>query len=257
MTTITTIPVYNRRGKRVTSIHRDDFVKINDPEEAFFDVQENFVIIRDRFFRPPHLVMPWTFWIQGEKVSSQPLQKHCKKVLFILASPNRYEFDYSNEFKAGRPLSKKSFANFRETFPQLMQHLDGSGEECFEVTFYNMVPFQTSLFLLFKKSADKLTRFNCWLHGWYGMKYQREFEAFIKKNRFDYCFNASTKMFKKMVSQELSRHLSCEYQLHHPASSYWSRKKLNLGLKKIIHKETQEMAQWEQIDFDDNTFISR
>lgn len=244
MTTIQTIPVYNRKGKRLTSIEINDYNTIKHEDEDFFDVQPNFVIIRDRFFRPPHLVKEWTFWIQGDEVSADPIDgNEYKNVLFVLESPNRNEFDYANEFKAGRPLSRNSFINFKNNFHRLMNRIDKEPNARYEVTFYNMVPFQTSLYYLLKKGTHKMTRYNFWLTGWWGLRYNREFKTFMEKNRFDFCFNASKRMFKDIISKELSKFVQKEYQVHHPDSNYWRRKELNLGVKQIIHKE-------EVLDFD-------
>jgi hypothetical protein len=180
--------------------------------------------------------------MHGEQVLSRPdIQKQYKKVLFILESPGKNEFDYGNDFKAGKPLSRKTYTTFKATFQKLMKLIDSDASINYEVSFYNMVPFQISLFYLLKKGTHKLTRYNFWLTAWWNQRYEREFKAFMEKNTFDFCINASARMFKDVISKELSKVVQTEYQVHHPNSSHWRRKEVNFGIKKLIHKEEHEI----------------
>ena len=47
---------------------------------------------------------------------------------------------------------------------------------------------------------------------------------------------------KGIISQELSRVIDVEYQVHHPNSGFWKRKNINLGIKKIVHLQLTEIA---------------
>ena len=176
------------------------------------------------------------FFIKGQEILHVvPKQANIKKVLFILESPHKNEYDYSNGFKAGKPLTG-NFDTFLTTFNVLMQRITSSEQEViYEVTVYNPVPFQTSLHYLFRKSVNERTRVNFWLHGWWNMRYHKEFENFISRNPFDFYINASTKAYKSAISFKLSGLVNTEYQVYHPGSGFWNRKELKFGIKKIIH----------------------
>lgn len=230
-----TIPVYNRKSQKVTSLAEHEFNAIGEVDENFFNLQGEFVIIKDKFFRSIHLVKDWTFCVHGTKIYEHRLPDvEYKKVLFILESPHKHEFDYVNGFRALKPLIG-SFLVFQNGFHKLMEQLDGEEGVAYEVTLYNPVPFQTSLHYLLRRGINERTRFNFWLYGWWDLKYHKEFENFIKKNPFDFYINASTKSFNPMISHKLSTLVKTEYQVYHPSSGFWSRKEVNFGIKKVIH----------------------
>ncbi|QHI35191.1 hypothetical protein IMCC3317_05370 [Kordia antarctica] len=242
MKVLQTIPVYNRKSKRVTSLKTDDFQIIKNEDEEFFDVQGDFVIIKDRFFRAPHLVKPWTFWIENGKPQVAPTKdiQHTK-VLFTVEAPDKNEFDYKNEFRATNPLTGY-FQSFKAGFLELMAQIASSEISNFEVTFYTLVPYQTSLHYLLGKRGSNQTRLNFWFYGWINLKYRNDFMNYLKRHTFDYYINGSTRAFKGIISQELSRVINVEYQVHHPNSGFWKRKNINLGIKKIIHLELTAIA---------------
>jgi hypothetical protein len=237
MKIVQTIPVYNRKSKRVTSLKVDDFQSIKNENEEFFDVQGDFVIIKDRFFRMPHLVKPWTFWIENGTPQGTPTENIVHtKVLFTVEAPDKNEFDYKNEFRAMNPLSGY-FQSFKAGFLELMEQIASSEITNFEVTFYTLVPYQTSLHYLLGKRGSNQTRLNFWFYGWINLKYRNDFMNYLKRHTFDYYINGSTSAFKGVISQELSRVINVEYQVHHPNSGFWKRKNINLGIKKIVHLE--------------------
>lgn len=237
MKVVQTIPVYNRKSKRVTSLKVDDFQSITNENDDFFDVQGDFVIIKDRFFRAPHLVKPWTFWIENGKPLTVPTKnRFYTKVLFAVEAPDKNEFDYKNEFRAGNPLSGY-FQSFKTGFLELMEQIASSDITNFEVTFYTLVPYQTSLHYLLGKRGSNQTRLNFWFYGWINLKYRNDFMNYLKRHTFDFYINGSARAFKGIISQELSRVIDVEYQVHHPNSGFWKRKNINLGIKKIIHLE--------------------
>jgi len=240
MKLIETVPVYNRRSKRVTSIPLHDFKNIKEHDEEFFTIQGDFVIVRDRFFRGTHLVKKCTFHIQGDHFLETTPKENYKKVLVLLEAPHRDEFNYHDDFTGRIPLAG-AMGNFRTTFYKLMEILSEEQNVCYEVTLYNLVPFQTSLHYLLKKGTKAVTRLNFWSYGWYDLKYRNAFLDLIKKEPFDYYINATSKTYKHIVSNELSRLVPLEYQVHHPASGFWKRKTLNLGIKKIVHLEVKNI----------------
>ncbi|MCH2193024.1 hypothetical protein [Kordia sp.] len=243
MKIVQTIPVYNRKSKRVTSLKIDDFKLIKNENEEFFDVQSDFVIIKDRFFRVPHLVKPWTFWIENGKPQAEPTENtHYTKVLFTVEAPDKNEFDYKNDFRAMNPLAGY-FQSFKTGFLELMNRISEEELTNFQVTFYTLVPYQTSLHYLLGKTGSSQTRLNFWFYGWINLKYRNDFMNFLKQYEFDYYINGSTSAFKGIISQELSRVIDVEYQVHHPNSGFWKRKNINLGIKKIVHLELAEI-QW-------------
>lgn len=237
MKIIQTIPVYNLKSQKLTSVTQVDFKAINEEliDHRFFEVQGQFIIIKNKFFKPEHLVRHHKFFIQGQEIVQHvPANAKYKKVLFILESPHKHEYDYEHGFKAGLPLAG-SFDTFLNTFSLLMQRITQNEDEIYEVTVYNPVPFQTSMHYLFRKTINERTRFNFWLHGWWNMRYHKEFEHFLTRNRFDYYINASTKAYKSLISFKLSSNVNTEYQVYHPGSGFWNRKELKFGIKKIVH----------------------
>ncbi len=242
MTHIETIPVYNRKGKRMTSLKIDDFKAINSFDDTFFEVTGDFVLVKPKFFRAPHIIKPQRLWIQQDKVMREPEEgKVYKKVLFIIDTPHKNEFNYIDDFKAGAPLSVKSYENFTNTFHKLMHQITEVGGEGYEVVFYTMVPYQTSLHFLLRKSVSEMTRFNFWFYGWTDLKYHKDFEAMITQSNFDYCINAGKRMFKNFISKELSRYVKKEYQVTHPASRMWRQKEFRLGIKEITHLDDKNI----------------
>ena len=241
MKIVQTIPVYNRKSKRVTSLSIEDFQQIRGENEDFFDVQSDFVIIKDRFFRFPNLVKPWTFWIENGKPKADSTDGiSYTKVLFLVEAPDKNEFDYKNDFRAMNPLAGY-FQSFKTGFLTLMDQLVAEPTLNFQVTFYTLVPFQTSLHYLLGKTGSNQTRLNFWFYGWINLKYRNEFMNYLKQHSFEFYINGSTRAFKGIISQELSRVIKVEYQVHHPNSGFWKRKLLNLGLKKIVHLELADI----------------
>lgn len=242
MKIVQTVPVYNRKSKRVTSLKISDFQSIKNENEEFFDVQGDFVIVKDRFFRVPHLVKPWTFWIENSVPQLEASENvSYTKVLFVVESPDKYEFDYKNDFRAMNPLVGY-FQSFKNGFLQLMDQITSSEAVNFEITFYTLVPYQTSLHYLLGKKGSNQTRLNFWFYGWINLKYRNDFMNYLKQHKFDYYINGSTSAFKGIISQELSRVIDVEYQVHHPNSGFWKRKDIRLGLKKIVHLELAEIS---------------
>lgn len=242
MKVIETIPVYNRKSKRVTSLKIEDFNGIKNENDTFFDVQGDFVIIMDRFFRTPHLVKPWTFWIENGQPLTDPTPNTTHtKILFAVEAPDKNEFDYKNDFRAMNPLAGY-FQSFKAGFLKLMEQIEEKENSNFEITFYTLVPYQTSLHYLLGKTGSNQTRLNFWFYGWINLKYRNDFMNYLKANTFDFYINGSTRAFKGIISQELSRVIDVEYQVHHPNSGFWKRKDIKLGIKKIVHLNQTEIA---------------
>lgn len=237
MKIIKNIPVYNRKGQRITSITEQEATYIDETkvDERFFIVENNFLVVKSKFFRQEHLVKSWTFSIHHDKVHFKKEKGLAyKKVLFILESPHHNEFDYEQDFKGSRPLAG-SFDVFKAVFNQLMEQITFDKDTAYEVTLYNPVPFQTSLHYLFRRNIKEKTKLGFWLYGWFDLKYHKEFEEFLGYRKFDYYINASTRTYKTLISRKLSKHIATEYQVYHPNSSFWRRKEVKFGLKKIIH----------------------
>ncbi|NQY06234.1 MAG: hypothetical protein HRT68_08635 [Flavobacteriaceae bacterium] len=236
MKTIKTIPVYNLKSQKLTSIYVADLKAIKEEtiDTNFFDVQDEFIIIKNKFFKSEHLVRYKKCYIQMQELSfERDPNVNYKKVLFILESPHRHEYNYDKGFQTKMPLSG-SLNTFRTSFNQLMTEITEE-DSAYEVTLYNPVPYQTSLHYLFRKSVQERTRFNFWLHGWWNMKYHRDFDQYLERNAFDYYINASTRAYKSIISFKLSTLIATEYQVYHPGSGFWNRKEVNFGIKKIIH----------------------
>jgi hypothetical protein len=230
-------PVYNRKGQRITSITEQEASYIDDTkiDERFFIVEEAFLVVKSKFFRQEHLVKNWTFCIQGTQVHfKRKANIKYKKVLLILESPHHNEFDYDDNFKALRPL-EGIFEVFKSTFHKLMTQITLEENTAYEVTLYNPVPFQTSLHYLFRRNIKEKTKLDFWLYGWFDLKYHKEFEEFLDYRKFDFYINASTRTYKTLISRKLSQLISTEYQVYHPNSSFWKRKEVKFGLKKIVH----------------------
>ncbi len=242
MTQIETIPVYNRKGKRITSLKIEDFNVISSFDDTFFEVTGDFVLVKPKFFRAPHIIKPQRLWIQGTRVTMEPKEKlDYKRVLFLIDTPHKNEFNYVDDFKAGAPLSARSFDSFTKTFHKLMNKISEKKGEAYEVVFYTMVPFQTSLHFLLGKSVSELTRFNFWFYGWSDLKYQKDFEVLMEDSNFDFYINAGKRMFKNFISKELSRFVNKEYQVTHPANRMWKQKELRVGIREIIHLNDKDI----------------
>lgn len=235
---IKTIPVYNRKSHKITSITAAEFTSIKEPVDAqFFTVEGEFVMVKSKFFRQEHLVTNQSFYIQNKKVYPSPKPGiQYKKVLFILEAPNRHEYDYEKSFEPRMPLYS-SFHTFQSNFENLMLEITEKDLEhqAYRVTLYNPVPFQTSLHYLLRRNVTEQTRFNFWMYGWWDLKYHKEFERFIAQHKFDYYLNASTRAYKTILSYKLSTLINTEYQVYHPSSGFWSRKEPKFGVKKITH----------------------
>ena len=155
-------------------------------------------------------------------------------MLFVLESPHHNEFNYDDNFKALRPL-EGIFEQFKLMFHKLMTQITSDETTAYEVTLYNPVPFQSSLHYLFRRNIKEKTKLDFWLYGWFDLKYHKEFEEFLGYRKFDYYINASTRTYKTLISRKLSKLIATEYQVYHPNSSFWRRKEVKFGLKKIIH----------------------
>jgi len=237
MNIIKTIPLYNRKGQRIASITEQEASYIDESkiDERFFIVENDFIVVKSKFFRQEHLVKNWTFCIHNQQVHFKRKENLTyKKVLFILESPHHNEFDYEDGFKSTRPLIG-SFDTFKGAFYKLMEEITNDESMAYEVTLYNPIPFQSSLHYLFRRNIKEQTKFGFWLYGWWDLKYHKEFEEFLGYRKFDYYINSSTRTYKTLVSQKLSKLVSTEYQVYHPNSSNWRRKEIRFGLKKIIH----------------------
>lgn len=237
MKIIKNTPVYNRKGQRITSITEQEANYIDETkvDERFFIVETNFLVVKSKFFRQEHLVKNWTFCIHNSKVHFKKKDDlKYKKVLFVLESPHHNEFDYDDNFKALRPL-EGIFDLFKTTFGKLMSEITTDKDTAYEVTLFNPVPFQNSLHYLFRRNIKEKTKLDFWLYGWFDLKYHKEFENFLGYRKFDYYINASTRMYKTLISRKLSKLIPVEYQVYHPNSSFWKRKDVKFGLKKLIH----------------------
>ncbi|MFD0962409.1 hypothetical protein [Pseudofulvibacter geojedonensis] len=236
MKEIKTIPIYNRKSQKLTSITESEFKAIKDDvDERFFIVEGEFVMVKSRFFRTEHLVTHQKLYIKDKKITFQK-QKGIdyKKVLFILESPHRHEYDYEKNFSPRMPLYG-NLNTFQSHFESLMFELTEEENYAYEVVLYNPVPYQTSLHYLLKRNVKEQTRFKFWLYGWLELKYHREFDRYLNQYKFDYYLNASTRMYKSIISYKLSTLVNTEYQVYHPSSGFWNRKEAKFGIKKIIH----------------------
>lgn len=237
MNIIKTIPVYNRKGNRIASITEQEASYIDETkvDDRFFIIEKDFLVIKSKFFRQEHLVKNWTFCIQKQNVHFKKKENiSYKKVLFILESPHHNEFDYEDGFKSTKPLIG-SFDIFKNGFYKLMEEITNDDSLAYEVTLYNPVPFQTSLHYLFRRNIKEQTKFGLWLYGWWDLKYHKEFEEFLGYRKFDYYINSSTRTYRTLVSQKLSKLVAAEYQVTHPNSSNWRREEIRFGIKKLIH----------------------
>jgi hypothetical protein len=237
MKNIKNIPLYNRKGHRITSITEQEigYIDDNKVDERFFIVEKDFIVVKSKFFRQEHLVKNWTFCIHNDKVHFKRKEDlKYKKVLFVLESPHHNEFDYEDDFKSQRPLMG-NFHLFKANFPKLMQEITQNDSLAYEVTLYIPVPFQNSLHYLFRRNIKEQTKFGLWLYGWWDLKFHKEFEEFLGYKKFDYYINSSTRTYRTIISQKLSKLISTEYQVYNPNSSYWKRDEIKFGLKKIIH----------------------
>lgn len=237
MQSIKNIPLYNRKGQRITSITEQEISYIDDDkvDDRFFIVEKDFVVVKSKFFRQEHLVKKWTFCIHNENVhfKRKPDLKY-KKVLFILESTHHNDFDYDNNFKSLRPLMG-NFDLFKANLPKLMHQICNDDSFAYEVTLFNPVPFQNSLHFLFRRNIKEQTKFGLWLYGWWDLKFHKEFEEFLSYKKFDYYINSSTRTYRTILSQKLSKIVATEYQVYNPNSSYWRRSEPKFGLKEIIH----------------------
>ena len=236
MKTIKTIPVYNRKGQRITSITEKEagYIDHSKIDDKFFIVENDFLVIKSRFFRQEHLVKNTTFYIYKENIHYKRKDNiSYKKVLFILESPHHNEFDYENNFISKKPLFG-NFELFTNGFQKLMKQIN-SDDLAYEVTLYIPVPFQNSLHYLFRRNIKEQTKFNFWLYGWWDLKYHKEFQEFLEYRKFDYYINSSTRTYKTLISQKLSKLITTEYQVHHPNSSFWRREVPKFAIKKIVH----------------------
>jgi hypothetical protein len=234
---IKNIHLYNRKGQRIKSITEQEigYIDDNKVDERFFIVEKDFIVVKSKFFRQEHLVKNWTFCIHNEKVHFKRKEDlKYKKVLFVLESPHHNEFDYEDDFKSQRPLMG-NFDIFKVNFPKLMQEITQNDSIAYEVTLYIPVPFQNSLHYLFRRNIKEQTKFGLWLYGWWDLKFHKEFEEFLGYKKFDYYINSSTRTYRTIISQKLSKLISTEYQVYNPNSSYWKRDDVKFGLKKIIH----------------------
>lgn len=230
-------PVYNRKGQRIMSITAQEAAYIDEAkvDERFFIVENDFLVIKSKFFRQEHLVKNWTFCIHGSKVHfNKKDELNYKKVLFVLESPHHNEFDYDANFKGLNPL-EGIFEQFKLTFNKLMTQITFDETLAYEVTLYNPVPFQSSLHYLFRRNIKEKTKLDFWLYGWFDLKYHKELEDFLGYRKFDYYINASTRTYKTLISRKLSKLIPTEYQVYHPNSSFWKRKEVKFGIKKIVH----------------------
>jgi len=256
MKLIKTVPVYNRKGQRITSITDQEASYIDETkiDERFFIVESNFLVIKSKFFRQEHLVKNWTFCIDNQRVHFKRKEGLTyKKVLFILESPHHNEFDYEDGFKSMRPLIG-SFNTFKSTFYKLMEEITMDDSFAYEVTLYNPVPFQTSLHYLFRRNIKEQTKFGFWLYGWWDLRYHKEFEEFLGYRKFDYYINSSTRTYKTLVSQKLSKLVNIEYQVFHPNSSNWRREEARFGIKKVIHLDDSHALFKENEELNDSIF---
>ncbi len=237
MQNIKNIPLYNKKGQRITSITEQEinYIDENKIDDRFFIVEKDFIVVKSKFFRQEHLVKNWTFCIHNENVHfKRKKELKYKKVLFILESPHHSEFNYDDNFKSQRPLSG-SFDVFKSNFPKLMEQITNNESLAYEVTLFIPVPFQNSLHYLFRRNIKEQTKFGLWLYGWWDLKFHKEFEEFLNYKKFDYYINSSTRTYRTIISQKLSKLVAIEYQVFNPNSSYWRRNEVKFGIKKIIH----------------------
>lgn len=237
MKVIKTIPIYNRKGQRITSITEKEasYIDHTKVDDRFFIVENDFLVIKSKFFRQEHLVKNWTFYIHNTNVHFKKNEHQTyKKVLFILEAPHHNEFDYENNFTSVKPLFG-TFDVFVNNFYKLMESINSATNIAYEVTLYIPVPFQNSLHYLFRRNIKEQTKFNFWLHGWWDLKYHKEFQEFLNYKKFDYYINSSTRNYKTLISEKLSKQVTTEYQVYPPNSSFWRRDVPKFGIKKIIH----------------------
>lgn len=237
MQNIKNIPLYNRKGQRITSITEQEigYIDDNKVDERFFIVEKDFVVVKSKFFRQEHLVKNWTFCIHKENVHFKRKDAlSYKKVLFVLESPHHSEYDYDDNFKSQRPLIG-NFELFKTNFPKLMEEITNDDTLAYVVTLYIPVPFQNSLHYLFRRNIKEQTKFGLWLYGWWDLKFHKEFEDFLGYRKFDYYINSSTRTYRTIISQKLSKLIATEYQVSNPNSSNWRRSEVKFGLKRLVH----------------------
>jgi len=237
MKIIQTIPVYNRKGQKITSLTAQEAkaIDITKVDEQFFIVEENFVVVKSKFFRHEHLVKSRNFFLHQQDLHFKKKEGVTyKKVLFVFEAPHKNEYDYLQGFKGKTPLFGK-LETFRTTFHKLMEELTETQDIAYQVTLYNAVPFLMDLHYLMRRPVKETTKLNFWLYGWHDLKYKKEFINYLEFHKFDYYINASTRAFKASISRVLSTIVPVEHQVHHPNSGFWNRKVIKFGAKKIVH----------------------
>ena len=237
MKIIQTIPVYNKKGEKITSITKEECnaIKQAEVDEKFFIAEKNFVVVKSKFFRHEHLVKHRTVFLHQQDLHFKKKEGiHYKKVLFILEAPHKNEYDYLQGFKGKTPLFGK-LDTFTNTFQILMNELEAETDNAYQITLYNAVPFLIDLHYLLKRPVKETTKLNFWLYGWHQLKHEKELINYLEFHKFDYYINASTRAFKSAISRTLSTLVPIEYQVHHPSSGFWNRKIIKFGAKKIIH----------------------
>lgn len=229
MTDIYTIAVLNESGKEMTRMNLDEFNNIKEYDLKFFKKNEGNLVVKNSFFDVSRQVNTRILNIENKSIKS--LDTHVSKVVLILESPHKEEYD--ENFNPIRIANGSTGVNIKNHILRLLKMLDNK-TRYFEVTILNPVPYQTSLNYFTKsKKINAMTRNQFWFFCWWNMDCREKFIKRIKKEKYDIIINACTKDLRHYISDSLKEIVPIENTVAHPSSSRWPIKKAQYSLQRF------------------------
>ncbi|OYU82602.1 MAG: hypothetical protein CFE24_14770 [Flavobacterium sp. BFFFF2] len=227
------------KNEKIASINEVVFNNISLKSE--FHLKElNCLKVEEAFFfkdkEVPHRVFHFNH--KGEEIKKTNSHFKLIKVLLIIESPHKDEYDINfvpigtAQGQTGRNISK----NFYKLI-QSNKELEKL-EKDFEVTVYNPIPLQTSMYEI-TKCFDRNLRNSVWKYCWNaenGPNFKSKFiEYIVENNDFEFIINACTNRLKKYVCEALnSNNIPNHTHFYHP--SFWGSSENITAPNKCIRK---------------------
>lgn len=219
-------------NKNKKIILKEEMIKdLGELKEQFIKRLKNGEIeIKKEFFKK----IPLGILKEGKVEKLEKLELNTKKILIILESPHRFEYKMNGEeieaIGPAQGVTGKNICGKKKEIIEEVKTLSNGKEssENYEIILINPVPYQTSLFHLFKntKKLNKNIKKLIWNFMWDSNfnKCKNEFVENIKKINPVCVFNCCTKEFKNEINKELKNsELKNIRELPHPSSKWFNK----------------------------------
>lgn len=180
-------------------------------------------------------------------------------ILVFLESPHKNEYDYINNFKPLRPANEATGLTFYNHFTNnILQRIEKTLGLClnrgiiYSICFINPIPFQTSLYFIYRKRLNESIRDKVWkaLYPLCERDFVKRVSSYNPFIILNMCTGGhdngmiQTKSLKFLVKSTISTHINCVHKCHVYHPSAWNRIYKTNGINYKLINHPNSCIQW-------------